>query len=167
MSVDLGDLVDSLKREVAPPGDFIALFPSSTDDIMTGYLSDAFWEARMEGLTALNPYTELDAIVSPVSPGGDELSRELQQLLVFFAGYRMILAVLRNKNTQFRSKAGPVEFETSVSASTLKEILLALKEKWKILLIRMSDLGTVPSYYIDAVEARYDAIVFHDTYWVR
>lgn len=167
MAVDLGELVEPLKREIAAPGEFTAVFPSSTDDILTGYLQDAFWEARLEGLTALNSYTESDGSVTPVTDGGDELSKDLQQLLVFFAGYRIVLSALRNKNTLFHAKAGPVEYETQISANTLKEILQALKDKRSILLTRLSDIGTVDSYYIDSLAARDESIYYQDTYWAR
>lgn len=163
MSVDLGDLVESLKREVAAPGEEETAFPNATEDIWLGNLQDAFWDARLDGMLA--GFTESDGLVTPVS-GTTEITRDLQQLVVLYAGIRIVRNSLRTLNTTFRAKAGPVEFETQNSASVLKGLLDLLMERRHAVLLRLSDLGQVPSYYIDAVYGRELSIHYGDTHWV-
>lgn len=162
MAVDVFDLVESLKREVNPPGD--NLFPNATDDEYAGHLSDAFWEARLDGM--LEGYTETDGSITPVS-GSTDLTRDLQQLVVLYAGIRIVRNHLRSIKTVFRTKAGPVEFETQQAATLLREVMLELKEKKKLVLTRLSDVGSVPSYYIDAVIARDESVGMGDTWWIN
>lgn len=162
MAVDLGDLVDPLKREVAAPGDFATVFPNTTDDDLIGSLSDGFWVARLDGLLA--GYTESEGSVTPTS-GTTDLSRELQQLVVFYAGYQIVKNVLRGIQTKFRAKAGPVEYETAQSATQLTDILKELKYRRDMLLVRLSELGQIPSFYVDAYLARSESIALGETSW--
>jgi hypothetical protein len=161
MAVDLSDLVDSLKREVNAPG--LTQLPDATDTQYLGNLQDGFWEAVLDGL--IEGYTETDGIVTPVS-GTTDLSRELQQLVVFYAGFRIVRNLMRDLKTAFKASAGPVSYETEQSANLLKSILDDLKGKRNFLLNRLSDLGAVNSVYIDALSARDDSINYRDTYWV-
>lgn len=162
MAVDLGDLIESLQREVSPPGE--DLFPNATDDDWFGNLQDAFWEARLDGL--LEGFTESDGSVVPTS-GTTDLSRDMQQIVVLYAGVRIVRNHLRSLNTVFRSKAGPVEFETQKSAQLLKGLLDELRSRRNLVLTRLSDLGAVNSYYIDAIVARDESLGYGDTYWYR
>lgn len=161
--VDLGDLVESLKREIAAPGDFATTFPNSTDDTLVGSLADAFWEARLDGL--LVGYAESGGIVSPTTAATD-LSRELQQLVVFYAGYKILFNALRNIRTSFRAKAGPVEYETQQSANALTEIVKELKHRRDLLLVRLTEIGAIPSYYVDAYLARDQSMRYGDVSFV-
>lgn len=132
MAVDIGELIDPLRRELSPPG--TNLYPNATDDEYIGYLQDAFWEARLQGLLAgytLDP--DDDTSIIPQS-GTTDLGREWQQLIVLFAGYRVTLTQFQNLNSGFRAKAGPVEFEQQKSATTLKGLLDAYKERMKAVL---------------------------------
>lgn len=161
MAVDLGDLIEPLRREVSPPGE--DLFPNATDDEFFGNLQDAFWDARLDGLLA--NYTESDGLITTTSGTGD-IDRELQQLIVLYAGLRIVRNHLRALNTLFRSKAGPVEFETQKSATLLKGLLDELAMRRRLVLNRLADLGAVDSYYIDAIAAREESITWGDTwYW--
>jgi hypothetical protein len=162
MAVDLFELVESLRREVSPPGE--DLFPNATDDDFLGNLQDAFWEARLDGL--LEGYTESDGSVTPVDSGDDDLTRDLQQLIVFYAGFKIVRNHLRSIKTMFRAQAGPVEFETQQSANVLKDLLLELKYKRDLVLTRLSDLGVIPTAYIDALSARDESLHYGDTYYV-
>jgi hypothetical protein len=104
MSVDLNDLIPSLQRELSPPGS--NLYPNATDDDWLGHLQDAFWEARIQGL--LSGFTlddQDDALIVPQS-GTTDMTRDLQQLIVLFAGYRVTLTQFQNINSGFRAKAG-------------------------------------------------------------
>lgn len=161
MAVDLFDLVESLRREVSPPGE--DLFPNATDDEYLGNLQDSFWEARLDGL--LEGFEESDGLVTPTS-GDTDLTRDLQQLVVFYAGFRIVRNHLRSLKTQFRAAAGPVSFETQQSANVLKDLLLELKYKRDLILTRLSDLGQIPTAYIDALVARDNSLLYGDIYFV-
>lgn len=162
MAVDLSELIGSLRREVNPPGG--DAFPDANDASYLGYLQDAFWEVRLDGMLA--GFNELDGIVKPETAGDPDLSRDLQQLLVLYGGIRMVRTQLTNLNTVFRAKAGAVEYETQQSAQVLKAILDELKSRRALVLERLSDLGVVPTYYIDGVSAREHSIDSALTYWV-
>lgn len=152
MAVDLGDLVESLMREVNPLGG--DAFTNATEDMYLGYLQDAFWEARLDGITVLSAWDEADGSVTPITVGGADITRDLQQLLVFIAGVRIIRNQLINLNTSFRAKAGPVEYETEQSGNLLIALLKDLQGQRNIILTRLSDVGAVPSYYFDALVER-------------
>lgn len=162
MAVSLEDLIPSLEREVSPPGE--DLFPDATESEWLGNLQDAFWDARLDGL--LEDYTESGGSVTPVS-GSEDIPRDLQQLVVLYAGIRVVRNHLRALNTLFRSKAGPVEFETQKSAQLLKSILDELHSRKNLILTRLSDVGSVDSYYIDALIARDESLEWGDSYWAR
>lgn len=163
MAVDLSDLIPSLEREVSPPGS--DLYPDAVDDDWLGQLEDSFWEAKLFGF--FSNYTDSDGLVSPIS-GTEELSRELQQLIVLFAGIRSTRMKLMNMNTMFRAQAGPVSFETQQSANLLKGILDGLEAKINSLLDALPDsiLGDASStYYINALFARTDALNYGYEEW--
>lgn len=163
MAVDLGDLIESLQREVNSPGG--DSFPDATDDSFLGYLQDSFWEIRLDGVTSFDPYVEADGIVTPSDSADDDLGRVLQQLIVLYAGIRIIRNQLLNLQTLFRAKAGPVEYETQQSALLLKAILDELKGRRNLVLGRLSDVGTTTDYYIDALVEREYSIDYGLTSW--
>lgn len=164
MAVDLGDLVENLKLEVNPPGG--DLFPGTLDTEWIGRLANAFWNGRLDGITALTAYVEVDGSISPAS-GDTDMPRELQQVLVFLAGYAALMQRLSSIRTSLRAKAGPAEFETQNSATVLHDQAVALRERLHRVLARMSDLGTTPDLVIDAVQARTSSIASGTTSWVR
>lgn len=162
MAVDLNDLVSRLQAEVNPPG--VDLFPDATTNDFLLHLQNGFWEAALDGI--VSGYTvDDDGVVTPTS-GTTDISSELQQVVIFYAGMKIIRNLLLNLKTKFRTVAGPVEYETQQSANTLREILLDLKTRRNILLERLSDVGVTESYLVDAVTARSDALVAGDTFWV-
>lgn len=163
MSIELGDLIESLEREISPPG--VDLYPDSTEDILLGHLQDAFWEARLFGLLA--GFTEADGQVSNLTEDGDELGRELQQLIVLYAGFRITLTQFQNLNTTFRTKAGPVEFETQKSAAQLKGVLDAIKERLGLILRNLSAYGGTTTTVFDAVVERTYSQGVGEVWWVR
>lgn len=152
MAVDLGDLIESLKREVNPLGGDV--FVDATDDMYLGYLQDAFWEARLDGITALAAWDELDGNVTPVTVGGADITRDLLQLLVLIGGIRILRNYLFALAQDFRAKAGPVEFETKGGTSLLVNLLKDLQGQRNLILTRLSDLGAIPTYYFDALIER-------------
>lgn len=163
MAVDLSDLVEVLKREVSVPGGEESTFPNADDSSWLGHIQDAFWDVRLDGM--IPGYQESDGIVTPIDTSDDDLSRDLQQLVVLYAGIRIVRNQLRQIQTQFRAKAGPVEYETQQSATLLKDILAELHKRRAVVLERLSDLGSVEDYYIDAIAQRDYALGYGDTSW--
>ena len=148
--IDLTDYAPALRREVNPPG--VDLLSAATDTELVGYLSDAFWEARLDGfLTAWG--CDEDGLVTPVDPLGDEIPRDALSLVVLYAGIRVIRNRILNTNATFRAKAGSVEYETGTSAQMLTEMLKQLKAAKDRLLERATDNETPIGYY-DALSTR-------------
>lgn len=161
--IDLEDLVPSLKREVNPPG--TDLFPNATEAEWLGHLQDAFWEARLHGM--LVGYTESDGLVSAIGSSSD-MTRDLQQLVVLYAGFRIVLSQFRNIRSSFRAKAGPVEYETTQAATVLRDVLKAIEDKIKLVLGRLSDVGMGSATAVfDAVIERTVAIAYGEQWFVR
>lgn len=151
MAVDLSDYVDVLRREITPPGS--TLFADVTDDTLTSYLADAFWEARLDGLLSSWESTD-DGIVSPVG-GASELPRDRVALIVLYASIRMLRNHVLNLGTKFRAVAGPVEFETQNSANLLTDMLSQLKDTKNRLLDKEGELwGNTTTYVTDAYSVR-------------
>jgi hypothetical protein len=139
MAVDLSDYAPTLRREVTPLGS--ALFESITDTQLTPYLTDAFWEARLDGF--LTGYTaDEDGIVEPTAAGGADLTPAGVALIVLYAGIKILRNRILNMNTGFRAKAGPVEFEQQNSATMLAEMLKQLRDRKNQLLDRAAHIGT-------------------------
>lgn len=164
MAVDLATLVPSLERELSPPG--VDLYPNATDEIWKGHLSDAFWEARLQGL--LDGFTLDGENIVPQS-GTTDLAREMQQLIVLFAGYRVTLTQFQNVNSGFRAKAGPVEFEQQKSAQTLKGVLDALRERMKAILdaLPVTTAGGSRAYAFEGYIERTYAVAVGESWFVR
>lgn len=123
MAVELVDYVDSLRREITPLG--TTMFAGVTEDQLLGFLSDAFWEARLDGFMA-NYVADEDGVVTNEGSGGD-LDRRYVALVVLYAGIKILRNRILNMNTGFRAKAGPVEFEQQNSATMLAEMLKQLR----------------------------------------
>lgn len=162
MAIDLADLIEDLKTEVSAPG--INQLPSATDDEFLTNLRNGFWEAVLDG--AIVGYKETDGIIKPLS-GTTNLSRELQQLVIFYAGYRIVRNQLRNINTRFSASAGSVKYETEQAATILKAIYDSMTAKRNYLLVILRNAGVISSYYIDSVQAREQAMADNFTYWIR
>lgn len=123
MTVDLSEYVASLRREVTPLGS--TLFSAVTDEDLLPYLTDAFWEARLDGF--MKGYVaDEDGLIDPES-GTTDLDQKYVALIVLYAGIRILRNQILNTNTQFRAKAGPVEFEQQSSATMLAEMLKQLR----------------------------------------
>lgn len=145
MAVDLGDYVGALRREVSPPGS--STFSAVPDEVLEGYLADAFWEARLDGF--LKDYTaNALAVVTRVDNGTEDIPREQIALIVLYAGLKILRNQLINTQTRFSAKAGPVQFETESSANLMTEMakqLSAVRDR----LLAVEDQDT-PTYLIDA-----------------
>lgn len=155
MAVDLADLILDLQAEVNAPGS--ETFPDAEDDHWIQLLSDGFWNAVLDGI--ITGYTSDGELVTPVT-GTTDLSRELQQVIVFYAGFQAIRNKILNTPTMFSAKAGPVEYETQQSANVFRDLLADLAQRRAILLTRLSTLGQVEVQYVDMVAARTDSIIY-------
>lgn len=161
MAVDLFDLVDPLQRSVNAPG--TDSFSTVTDTQWVGYLSDAFWSARIEaGLFEGYAINDDDEVVN--TDGGDDLGRDYQQIIVLYAALQILTNVIRTTASSFRAKAGPAEFETSNAAGTQRDILAELQSRRDMVLTRLSDLGTSADVILDLNLSVLDN---YDYSWVR
>lgn len=138
MATALADLVPMIQREVNPPG--MELFPDAGAGVMLGYLEDAFWDVRLSGM--LEGWTVVAAAdvalatppasgrhITDVSTKVKDLDRELQMLIVLFAGLRIVRLKIVNLAVNFKAKAGPVEYEQQASATTLRAVLDSLSRR--------------------------------------
>lgn len=183
MSVDLSNLIPSLNYEINPPGQTVI---SMSDTEALNRLIDSWWELRLAGIDILANFTcDDNGIVSvlPNAPaniysqaipavfysddGSPELGREIQQLIVLFAGYRITLTTMANLNTSVMAKAGSVESSTAKSATLLVTVIKALKNKIDMALTRLSDLGMTNVAVIDAVMNANDNLLAGNTYFVN
>lgn len=151
MAVDLIDYVGSLKREVAPPGSTI--FSAISDSSWMNYLTDAFWEAKLDGFF-VNFECDEDGIVRNTSSATPDVSREMVQLIVLYAGVRVLRNKVLNTNTRFRAKSGDVEFEQETGALMLSEMLKQLKAQKATLLDRTLDTTETDIGMFDALSVR-------------
>lgn len=163
MPVDLGDRVEDLKNELNPPGQ--DLYPTATDEVWLGKLINAFWNAVLEGVIT-GYVVDDDGLVSPTS-GTTDMARDIQQVIVLYAAYNAVLMQVLNAKASFRAKAGPTEYETSQSATTLKAALDAARERLNIIIRRLGDLGSVNTAVLDAVVERTYSMAYGEQWWVR
>lgn len=126
--MDLVDLVGSLQRAVAPPGEFDTFYPDSGTTDLTATLTDALSEAQLDGFLS-TVALDVDAASTDV-----DLTPAQQALVVLYARARVVTARLANLKNLTRYKAGNVEAETQQSASVLVEILRDTRERKKQLL---------------------------------
>lgn len=150
MAVDLSEdqYVESLQREVTPLGGTV---DASLNWV--GYLSDAFWEARLDGfLTGF--VCDEDGVIEPEDPTGDDIDRRYVALIVLYAGIRILRNKILNTNTGFRAKAGPVEFEQQNSATMLAEMLKQLTATKNRIIEELDTLLMTPTMVLDALSVR-------------
>jgi hypothetical protein len=148
MATDLSDYVEVLRREVTPPGG--AQFADVDDDVFTGYLADAVWEARLDGFLEGWEASE-DGEIPEVN--GKEFPREHVALLVLYAGIRILRLRILNTNTRFSAKAGPAEYSQEQSANALTEMLKnlnAIKDR----LVDQAQAGETCTYLVDGFSVR-------------
>lgn len=166
MAVELADLIDSLRREISPLSGANP-YSGVTDSTLEGMLSDAFWEGRLNGM--FSDYT-LDAdtgLISPLATGGADMDRASMQAIVLWAGYRTVLNDLRNVQSAFRAKAGPVEYEVQRSAAVLAEVLKAIKQRIDRLIAALGTSNATTAQVFDSVIASTFSTACGDTWWVR
>lgn len=151
MAIDLSEdeYIESLKREVTPLGS--TMFDGIDDDTWLGYLTDAFWEAKLDGF--LVGYVEDEGAVSHES-GGADLDRRYVALIVLYAGIKVLRNRILSMNTGFRAKAGPVEFEQQNSATMLAEMLKQLRSTKDRILDELDNVEATYTMVLDALSVR-------------
>lgn len=165
MAVNIADLVESLRREISPLSGSNP-YSDVSDAVLEGLLSDAFWEGRLNGMFA--GYT-LDVDTGEITPfsGSDDMDRTEMQAIVLWAGYRTVLNDMRNIQSVFRAKAGPVEYEVQQSAQVLSEVLKAIKERIDRLISSLAEVDESTALVFDSVIASTISISDGDSWWVR
>lgn len=123
-----GDLIEPLKRAIAPPGGFDAVFPDADDDTLFAYITDAYGEARLDNFFANGTVDWVNGAFSPV------LSQAEAALVVIYASMNILMTQIRNTGSRSKYVAGPVEFETEYSSGVLQASLKAMLDRKKQLL---------------------------------
>lgn len=126
--MDLVDLVPSLQRAVAPPGEFDIYFPSATQGDMTALLADSVAEAQLDGFLASSTLDVEDYTVAP------DLNSAEQALIILYGMARILTTRIANLKNRARYKAGSAESETEQSASVLVELLKQTRDRKRLLL---------------------------------
>lgn len=180
---DLSNYTDNLLREIQDPNDLTTFSAQSADNLL-GHLADAFWEARLDGL--MEGYTcddsglitQISATNSPANPAqpyqvntnmnwsADGQAREMVQLVILYASFRILRNSLRSLQTMFSVTAGAVKYETAQSATLLTTVMQDIINRRNIILARLSDLGTTQVTIIDSVMARDESLMASITHWV-
>jgi hypothetical protein len=181
---DLSNYVANLQREVMDPTlAATTQFTTLLDDDWVGYLSDGFWEARLDGLlqgyfcdengiiTGIGVFNAANPVQSAASSqnmnwSADGQVREMVQLVILYASFRLMRNTLRGLRTMFSASAGPVKFEYQQSASVLAAIMKDIVDRRNLILARLSDLGSTQVSVIDSIMARDSSLMYQDTYWV-
>ncbi len=166
MGVDLSDsdtLIASLIREVNTPGQ--QLFNTATDDDWAGNLEDAFWEAKLYGFFA--GYTEANLIITPINAGDPDLGRDFQELIVLFAGARIIRNELKNTNTKFHVEAGSAVFDTENSANLLIACLKDIRSKVDLAMAAIGTINSTTVAYVDSLIGREQSLAEGTTFVAR
>ncbi len=154
MALDLSDdeYIAALQREVIPLGS--STFSTIEADSWLGYMTDAFWEAKLDGFMP-GFVADEDGLVTNENPTVPDLDRRFVSLIVLYAGIRILRNQILNMNTGFRAKAGPVEFEQQNSATMLAEMLKQLRETKDRLLKELDEADAVTAVQIiDAFSTR-------------
>lgn len=125
---NVADLVESLKREVAVPGEFDTTFPNTDDDSLFACLCDGFSEARLDGFFGDN---SLDWVSGDLT---SQITDGEGSLLVIYSAIRILRASIRSQAVSNTYKAGNVEYSTSQSANVLQAEMAALIDRRKELL---------------------------------
>lgn len=148
----LADLVEPLKREVAVPGAFEAVFPNTSDDDLEATLLDAFAMAQLDGFFTSSTATDLGVVTPDLSRGG-------AALIVIYAGVRILTVELINRKSHTRYEAGGAVFEQDFAASVLVQALKELSAKKAVLLSQIQatqraaiGITMVDGYFVKATD---------------
>jgi hypothetical protein len=145
------DLVPSLKRQVATPGDFDTAFPNAEDTDLVGYLGDAFGQAQLDGFFGAMAWDPTANTVTPdLSPGGSAI-------IGLYAAESILLAKFRDQPTRSVYKAGTSSYEVDYSANVLAAEIKELQARRAQLLtqaLRLRRAASPSMYVTDAYISR-------------
>lgn len=160
MVVDLSEdqYIESLKREITPLGS--TAFDAIPAVTWLGYLTDAFWKAKLDGFL-IGYVVDEEGLVTPVDTSAADLDRKYVALVILYAGISVLRNQILNTNTMFRAKAGPVEFEQQTGATMLTEMLKQLRAT-KDQLLEELDADETYTMVLDALSVR---IFSPQSYW--
>lgn len=151
MAIELADYVEALQRAVAAPG---VTPPTMEEATWRDYLTDAFWEARLDGFM-VGYEADADGTITPITPGGPEIDRRWISLVITYATMTMLRNQILATQSSFRAKAGPVEFQVEKSASTTTEMLKQLQATRDRLLDSLVEAGAMTDVMVvDAYSVR-------------
>ena len=126
--MQLLDLVPSLQRALAPPGEFATFFPLATDDDMVASLADSIAEAQLDGFLSSHTMNLNAGTVAP------DLTGPQQALVLLYGMARVVRARIANGKNRTRYRAGPIEAEEEQSATVLVQMLRDINDRKKQLL---------------------------------
>lgn len=159
--VNAADLVESLKRAVAPPGGYDDAFPNGDDDTLFAYLTDAFSEARLDRFFTNGTVDWVSGDFDPILSQGDGY------LVVLYAAINILSTQLRNMGASATYKAGPVEYSTSNSATVIKGQMDALQAR-KLQLIKYRGASAGTPWFGDAYWGRLShGVSQSEPFWMR
>lgn len=152
MAVDLGEHTDSLRRAITPLGS--TAYSNVSDEVLTDYLTDAFWLGRLDGFY-VGYSADDEGLVTPIDASDPDLDRAWVSLIILYAAVSILANQILATNTKFRAKAGPVEFEQENSATVLNEMLKQLTAAKQRIIDQMLDVSNPSNVYlIDAYTTR-------------
>lgn len=152
MAVELSEYTDSLRRAITPLGS--TTYSGISDTVLTDYLTDAFWSARLDGFFPGYEADE-DGAITPFNPDDPEFNRAWISLVVLYAAVSILANQILSTSTKFSAKAGPVEFSQENSATVLNEMLKQLAAAKQRIIDQMLDASNPSSVYlIDAYSTR-------------
>lgn len=164
-TIDLNDLIEDVKSEVNPPG--TDQFATATPAQWLSQLRNAFWETVIDGLI-VGYEVDDDGIVSPTDETSTTpLGRDLQQLIIYYAGIRVLKNALLNTKSMIRAKAGPVEFEQQQAATIQTGLLKEAQMRRDLWIKQLSTRGIVSVRVSDQVLNRFNNDGFGSGYWLR
>lgn len=157
---DLADFVESLKRAVATPGDFSAIYANATDDDLTGSLMDGFGECQLDGFFTPafgGRLYELDVANGTVTP---DITVAQRQLVVIYATGQLVTSRLLNLKSKVKYAAKGADYETEQSSNVLTALLKSIDQRKLLLRQRALYLGTSAAFsmadgYFLAATGRY------------
>lgn len=162
-AIELSDLVPNLVAQVSPPGR--PLYTGVAEADWIPYLLNGFYQAKLEGVLGEWQADEDGAVTA--KSGDRTMPRELQHIVVIYAGIDIVRNELRQLKSVFKAKAGPVQYETQQHATVLRAILDSLLDQKQLVLERLVDQGIGGmAFVIDSVIARDRSINRGLTAWV-
>lgn len=139
---DLNALVPALKRAVAPPGRFVAVFPEAQDSDLVGQLADALGAVQLDGYLG-SFATDVDA--ETVTP---DVTQAQGALLVMYASIRMLRNEIRNRKSHVHYEAKGAVFEEDTGASVMVEMLRDLRAEQQRFLDNAKTVGLASAFYM-------------------